>query len=91
MFCFFTMLPAPQGCLQYYTGLTGSVASFNYANRRHLAGLNYDACIRQEKGMCSILWSVSNNNNNNNNNNKTTTTTTLAVVASALISSIPLF
>jgi len=44
------------GCLQYFTGSTGTVSSFNFANAHHLSDQNYDMCIRREKGMCSICY-----------------------------------
>ncbi|XP_019551609.2 uncharacterized protein LOC109421544 [Aedes albopictus] len=48
---------APSGCMQYYTGLEGVIQTFNFAeNGRHLANHNYRACIRQEKGMCSVAY-----------------------------------
>ncbi|XP_065093454.1 uncharacterized protein LOC135714110 [Ochlerotatus camptorhynchus] len=48
---------APSGCMQYYTGLEGIIQTFNFAdNGRHLANHNYRACIRQEKGMCSVAY-----------------------------------
>ncbi|XP_039438715.1 uncharacterized protein LOC120419916 [Culex pipiens pallens] len=48
---------APSGCMQYYTGNEGIIQTFNFAeNGRHLANHNYRACIRQEKGMCSVAY-----------------------------------
>jgi len=49
----------PQGCLQYHTGNTGSVRSFNYQDStayNHLQSHSYNVCIRQEKGYCRIGW-----------------------------------
>jgi hypothetical protein len=46
---------APEGCLQYYTGIAGNVASFNWkltdnalgpTFSNHLANLDYNVCIR---------------------------------------------
>lgn len=54
---------APQGCLQYYTGGTGTVMSFNFdglctqaacASGAFLQEQSYQVCFRQEKGMCVI-------------------------------------
>ncbi|VVC86227.1 unnamed protein product [Leptidea sinapis] len=60
---------APNGCLQYYTGTSGTINSFNYATTanptlsaslvtgtRQLANLNYGICIRMEAGYCSIQY-----------------------------------
>jgi len=64
---------APEGCLQYYTGITGNVSSFNWKlmdNRldtadpktfgNHLSNLQYSICIRRERGYCGIEWSTPN-------------------------------
>ena len=51
-------LAAPEGCLQYYTGLTGTISSFNYAGGMHLAEQNYQVCVRTELGMCEIRWAI---------------------------------
>ena len=45
------------GCLQYFTGLTGYVKSFNYDGGYHLANHQYTACIRAERGYCTIGYS----------------------------------
>lgn len=50
---------APAGCLQYYTGSTGTITSFNYdssatATNQMLLSQEYSACIRTEAGMCSF-------------------------------------
>ncbi|KAI8430781.1 hypothetical protein MSG28_000943 [Choristoneura fumiferana] len=60
---------APNGCLQYYTGTTGTITSFNYgtaANQalsaslvtgtRQIANLDYGICIRMEAGYCGIQY-----------------------------------
>ncbi|XP_055913510.1 uncharacterized protein LOC129947103 [Eupeodes corollae] len=60
----------PSGCLQYYTGDTGTVSSFNYSpaasaqlntvgvgGTRQLSNTNYGICVRMEAGRCSITWS----------------------------------
>jgi len=49
----------PTGCLQYFTGSTGSVSSFNYqdsATYTQVQSHAYSTCIRQEKGYCTIGW-----------------------------------
>lgn len=58
----------------YYTGVSGTVKSFNYGvmqneeiqqfgalivGTRELANLNYGICVRMEAGYCSIQWSQS--------------------------------
>ncbi|CAG4929456.1 unnamed protein product [Parnassius apollo] len=60
---------APNGCLQYYTGVTGTINSFNYGTTsntalssslvtgtRQIANLNYGICIRMEAGYCAIQY-----------------------------------
>ncbi|XP_050072277.1 uncharacterized protein LOC126560358 [Anopheles maculipalpis] len=48
---------SPSGCMQYFTGTEGLIQTFNFAeNGRYLANHNYRACIRQEKGMCSVSY-----------------------------------
>ena len=59
----------PEGCLQYFTGTTRNVQSFNFkteANNNnpgasdgyslHLSSNRYSICIRREEGYCSIAW-----------------------------------
>ena len=57
---------APDGCLQYHTGVSGEVSSFNWKLEDNtndqmfsnsLANLSYSVCIRRERGYCSIDWS----------------------------------
>jgi len=43
---------APGGCLQYFTGTSGNILSFNSANAL-LDDLLYNVCIRREAGFCS--------------------------------------
>jgi len=47
---------APSDCLQYFTGKTGTVYSYNYAGAQFLAAMDYTNCIRTEKGYCAIEW-----------------------------------
>lgn len=48
---------APIGCLQYHQGSKGTIETMNFAdNGRHLADQDYNICIRQEEGMCSIAY-----------------------------------
>merc|ERR1712037_512028 len=42
----------PAGCLQFFTGATGTVNTFNWvavATSTHLANQDYDVCVRLEK------------------------------------------
>ncbi|TRY80433.1 hypothetical protein TCAL_15490, partial [Tigriopus californicus] len=52
--------PNGNGCLQYHTGLTGRLTTFNFlpTNDNHLANQDYSVCIRQEAGFCCIEYSV---------------------------------
>merc|ERR1712071_652295 len=44
-------------CFQYFTGVTGTVNSYNYAGTQMIAGHQYTNCIRQEADHCCIQWS----------------------------------
>ena len=48
----------PEGCLQYFTGTTGTIQSYNYAGGYHLASQKYSNCVRTEQGYCSIAYSA---------------------------------
>ena len=39
----------PGGCLQWFTGASGLIQSFNFAGGSHLASQHYNACIRTEQ------------------------------------------
>ena len=51
---------APQGCLQYHTGVTNIFKSFNWdgtvstTTGRQLANQNYKICFRQEQGITLV-------------------------------------
>jgi len=48
---------APEGCLQFFTGIGGQVTSFNYlegVNPILIRNLLYSVCIRAEKGFCGL-------------------------------------
>ena len=58
---------APEGCLQYFTGVSGNVSSFNFKTAdntnnaeypNHIADLNYNICLRRESGCCAVEWST---------------------------------
>jgi len=51
-------IAAQSGCFQYFTGVTGTVQSYNFANSLQLATQSWKACIRQEVGYCCIQWTV---------------------------------
>ncbi|XP_059087690.1 uncharacterized protein LOC131884071 [Tigriopus californicus] len=54
----------PDGCLQYFTGTTGTVASFNFLTTSptveptttHLSSQIQTMCWRQEMDTCAICW-----------------------------------
>lgn len=47
---------APQGCLQYFTGTSGTVESYNIDGGVHLANQYYTICIRTEENYCTIKY-----------------------------------
>ena len=49
----------PPGCLQYFTGVTGQISSYNFQGGLHLASQLYTNCIRQESNHCSISYAAS--------------------------------
>lgn len=55
-------LVAPNSCLQYYTGVSGTIRSFNYdgINGRQLSNQDYSICIRTESNFCGIAYTVCN-------------------------------
>ena len=46
------------GCSQWFTGVTGTLQSYNFAGGIHLANQDYSICIRQEAGYCSIEYTA---------------------------------
>jgi hypothetical protein len=60
--CSNTNRPYDSGCLQYFTGTTGRIESFNYAGSnsilQHLALQNYNICIRKNAGYSCITYTV---------------------------------
>jgi len=61
----FNEMGGPSGCLQFYTGETGTVESFNWqgtAGARatnpgtHLQNQNYKVCVRQMETRCILCW-----------------------------------
>mmetsp|Transcript_40621 Transcript_40621/g.63788 ORF Transcript_40621/g.63788 Transcript_40621/m.63788 type:complete len:401 (-) Transcript_40621:129-1331(-) len=52
---------APDGCQQYFLGVSGNVKSFNFDVTdenlfTHLPGQDYNICVRQEPGYCGVRW-----------------------------------
>ena len=49
---------APANCLQYFTGITGTVSSWNYedTNYIHTNNQDYAICVRREQGYCGASW-----------------------------------
>ena len=47
---------APPGCLQYFTGTSGTIESFNIDVGVHLSNQDYTICIRTEEGYCDIQY-----------------------------------
>lgn len=56
---------APDGCLQYFTGVSNTVTSFNFdgtttcATGCLSANQDYNVCFRTEQGMCGMQYKVS--------------------------------
>merc|ERR1712107_413992 len=46
---------ARNDCLQYFTGVTGEVKSFNFGVGM-IGVMSYNICVRREAGMCGIAW-----------------------------------
>jgi len=53
------VMGGPPGCLQFFTGSTGTVSSFNWQTTAsvHLANQDYNVCVRRPKDICAICWS----------------------------------
>jgi len=52
-------LRAPTDCVQYYTASSGTIRSYNWAGGQLLRGMDYEICIRDEEGSCSISYKES--------------------------------
>merc|ERR1719323_5644 len=50
----------PDSCLQWQTGITGQITTFNFPTTSgpHLPSQDYSHCIRQAQGFCCIEYSV---------------------------------
>ena len=55
-----TVLPAEEGCLQYYTGVSGQIKSYNYdpGAGLQLSKQDYSICIRMERNFCGIQYTT---------------------------------
>ena len=49
---------APTDCVQWHTGTTGNVYSYNHAGSQLLSGQIYTNCIRTEKGGTSVCIQI---------------------------------
>ena len=57
-------IAGPDGCLQYFTGTSGTISNFNYPTTdttvslatTHLQNQNYDICFRREANRCAICF-----------------------------------
>ena len=47
-------------CLQYFSGVSGTIKSFNYdgVNGRQLSNQDYSICIRTESNFCGIAYTT---------------------------------
>ncbi|CAL8082881.1 unnamed protein product [Orchesella dallaii] len=55
---------APEGCLQYYKGVSGVIRSYNFdfTAGQQLSNQDYTACIRVERNFCGIRYTACNDN-----------------------------
>jgi hypothetical protein len=53
-------LLANDGCLQYFTGVSGQMRSFNYndAAGLQLSNTDYTMCVRTERNFCGIQYTA---------------------------------
>ena len=58
--CFLIVQPAGDGCLQYFTGVSGQMFSFNYNNAEglQLSNTDYTMCVRMERNFCGIQYTA---------------------------------
>eukprot|EP00094_Tigriopus_californicus_P001547 TCALIF_01496-PA protein Name:"Protein of unknown function" AED:0.20 eAED:0.20 QI:54/0.5/1/1/0.83/0.85/7/232/178 len=45
---------APSGCAQFFTGVSGTITSYNFQGGEFLRNQDYTHCIRQEEGFCQF-------------------------------------
>lgn len=55
-----SLAKAAEGCLQYFTGVSGQVFSFNYndATGLQLSDTDYSICVRMERNFCGIQYTA---------------------------------
>ena len=55
-----SLLRAREGCMQYFTGVSGNFFSFNYnnANGLMLSNMDYTICVRMGRNFCGIQYSA---------------------------------
>ncbi|XP_050422761.1 uncharacterized protein LOC126834697 [Adelges cooleyi] len=70
---------ADTGCLQYYTGISGTVRSYNYEpySGLHLSNQDYTICLRTERNFCSVQYTACDDQMNNRSHAFTLTGNTL--------------
>ena len=58
--CNTNVLPAEEGCLQYFTGVSGQIKSYNYdpGAGLQLSKQDYSICIRMERNFCGIQYTT---------------------------------
>ncbi|XP_054289374.1 uncharacterized protein LOC129004772 [Macrosteles quadrilineatus] len=70
---------AEDGCLQYFTGVSGQIKSFNYEPMTglHLSNQDYSICVRMERNFCGIQYTQCPDEVNNRTHSFTLTGNTL--------------
>ncbi|XP_059094264.1 uncharacterized protein LOC131889223 isoform X1 [Tigriopus californicus] len=55
-----SLVRAPDGCLQYFTGVSGQILSFNYnsGSGLQLSNTDYSVCVRMERNFCGIQYNA---------------------------------
>merc|ERR1712083_908779 len=56
----YSLNKASDGCLQYFSGVSGQMSSFNYndASGLQLSNTDYSICVRMERNFCGIQYSA---------------------------------
>lgn len=65
-----TIYRAEEGCLQYFTGVSGQIKSFNYdpTTGLQLSNQDYSICIRMERNFCGIQYTACTDDGTKRNN-----------------------
>ena len=50
------MYRAPTDCVQFLTGQSGFLTSYNWQNKGQIVGHDFTFCIRREEGYCTIQY-----------------------------------